>query len=516
MKVNTTQNIQITVSLKSDPTITEQIVFPIQVLSDVHSVQILGGNRQQQFSQSFNLEGKVDDPNLSPNEKISLKETNYGINIKWQCINMIIGDDCRDSQNNLIISDVTQNLQITIQQKTLQPFQQYQFILSGTKDGITVFDQIIISIIDNDFPSVQSNISINNSQNRINLNQEIFIQFYSEEVTNVDNLIITGVIFYQNQQKNIITLGYNQFIFQVWELFFDFLDQKQNEFELKFSIRNINYIVPTLISYTLYANIPPQQCIFDQTTDYKVRNLQDKITLQINECNDANQPLSYSFYFYKNQEQYDNEILNAQQHINRNLLSDFSLKNNIETVLPFGVSLIMGVIQDSKGGIRNITQQITVSQYDQDSSSYYKFINSWFVQTKQKQQNENKVIQYNMIIQDIINHKNILQLDSNTQFIQLYINILNEIQYQQTFFINQMTLLNIFYRHNQHQIKYLINFSIKWHLHQDLIEFSNLLNLFNKQQSINKYLLRKQQFLTQHNILIIFNRLKFLYYKHNQ
>ncbi|EGR34912.1 REJ domain protein [Ichthyophthirius multifiliis] len=283
MKVNTTYNIQITVSLKSNPTITEQIVFPIQVLSDVHSVQILGGNRQQQFSQSFNLEGKVDDPNLSPNEKISLKETNYGINLKWQCINLIIGDDCRDSQNNLIISNVTQNLQITIQQKMLEPFQQYQFILSGTKDGITIFDQIIISIIDYEVPFVQSNISINNSQNRINLNQEIFIQFDFEQVINIDNLIITGFIFYQNYKKNIIILGQNQFILQVWELFFDFLDEKQNQFELKFSIRNINYVVPTLISYTLYANIPPQQCIFDQTTDYKVRNLQDKITLQIND-----------------------------------------------------------------------------------------------------------------------------------------------------------------------------------------------------------------------------------------
>ncbi|EGR32451.1 Bowman-Birk serine protease inhibitor family protein, putative [Ichthyophthirius multifiliis] len=443
MKVNTTYNIQITASLKSDPTITQQILYPIYVLSDSPLVQLLGGNRQQQYSQSFNLEGKVDDPNLSSSEKILLKETNYGIDLNWQCISLSTGDKCRDSLNNLIVSESTQNIQITIQKKILQAYQQYQFKLSGTKNGTTVFDQIIILIVDYDVPSVYPTISINNSQNRINLNQEILTQFDYQGIKNADNLIITGVISYQYYQKNIISISHNQFRFQVWELLFDFLRENQNQFELKFSIRNIDLVVSTLISYTLNANVPPQDCTFYQNSGFKVKNLQDKQILQINGCIDFDQPLSYSFYFYKNQDDYNNEIQNAQ-YINRHLLSDFSPKNNIETVLPFGVSLIMGIIQDSKGGIRNITQYITVSQYDQESSSYYTFINNWFAQTKQNYLNENKVINYNMIIQDIINHSIILQLQENTQFIQIYINLLNEIQYLQTYFYQQTNPFNYF------------------------------------------------------------------------
>ncbi|EGR34534.1 protein kinase domain protein, partial [Ichthyophthirius multifiliis] len=330
-----------------------------------------------------------------------LKSTNYGITINWQCINLSTGNDCKDSSNNLIVSPITQNLQISIQKNVLQPYQQYQFKTSGTKDSVTSFDQIAILMVDYFIPPVNPSISINNSQNTINLNQEIFIQFDFQEDTNVDDLIITGAILYQNQQVSIISINYIQFRFKVWEYFFDF--QNQNQFELKFSVRNSNFIIATLISYSLNANIPPQDCIFDQTTGFKVRNMQDKQILQINGCIDNDLPLTYSFYFYKNQDDYNNELLNAQ-YVNRQLLSDFSPNNKIETVLPFGVSLIMAVIQDSKRGIRNITQQITVSQYTQDSSSYYTFINNWFTQTQQDNLNQNKIINYNMIIYDIINH----------------------------------------------------------------------------------------------------------------
>ncbi|EGR30524.1 protein kinase domain protein, partial [Ichthyophthirius multifiliis] len=190
---------------------------------------------------------------------------------------------------------------------------------------------------------------------------------------NVDESIITGVILYQNQQVSILSSTQSQFRFKVWEYFFDF--QNQNQFELIFSVRNPNYIIPTLISYSLNANIPPQDCTFDQTTGFEVKNMQDKQIRSINECIDTDQPLSYSFYFYKDQDDYNNELLNVQ-FIKRHLLSDFSPNSSIQTVLPFGASLIMGIIQDSKGGIRNITQQITVSQYSQDSSSYYEFINN--------------------------------------------------------------------------------------------------------------------------------------------
>ncbi|EGR29055.1 protein kinase domain protein, partial [Ichthyophthirius multifiliis] len=322
-------------------------------------------------------------------------------NIKWQCIDLSTGNDCKDSSNNLIVSAITQNLQINIQKNILQAYQQYQFTLSGTKDGVTEIHQIIVQMVDYAVAPVKSTVSINNTQNTINLNQQIFIKFDFEEDVNVDDLIITGVILYKNQQVSIMQINYSQLRFKIWEFFFDF--QNQNQFELKFSVRNRNYIIPTLISYFLYANIPPKDCIFDQSVNFEVRNLQDKLTLSINECIDNDLPLTYSFYFYKNQEDYNNELLNAQI-INRHLLADFSPNNNIETVLPFGVSLIMGVIQDSKGGIRNITQQITVSQYSQDSSSYYMFINNWLTQTQNNNLNENKIIYFNMITNDLINH----------------------------------------------------------------------------------------------------------------
>ncbi|EGR31623.1 protein kinase domain protein, partial [Ichthyophthirius multifiliis] len=483
MKANTTYNIQIIVSLKSDLKITQQILFPVQVLSSPPLVQILGGNRQQLFSQSFDIQAIVDDPNLSPTEKDILKATNYGINISWQCINISAGDDCKDSSNNLIVSPITQNLQISIQKNVLQPYQQYQFKISGTKDGLTEFDQITILMVDYSIPPVNPTISINNIQNTINLNQEIFTQFDCQEDTNVDDLIITGVIIYQNQQVNIISINYNQFRFKIWEYFFDF--QNQNQFELKFSVRNPNFITPTLISYSLNANIPPQDCIFDKTTGFEVRNMQDKQLFAINECIDTDQPLTYSFYFYKNQDDYNNELLNAQ-YVNRQLISDFSLNNKIETVLPFGASLFMAVIQDSKGGIRNITQQIIVSQYSQDSSSYYTFINNWFTQTQQNILNKNKIIQYNMIIYDIINHASVLSLQTE-QFIQLYIDILNEIMNLQNYFQQQTDSFDYFV-----QTQITLNLIFSNFLNQMLtqIGFDKIEQFINNIAQIINYLLR--------------------------
>ncbi|EGR30311.1 leishmanolysin family protein, putative, partial [Ichthyophthirius multifiliis] len=243
MKVSTTYNIQIIASLKSDTKITQQILFPVQVLSNPPLVQILGGNRQQLFSQNFDIQAIVDDPNLSPSEKDLLKSTNYGINIKWQCINLNTGNDCKDAQNNLIVSPIKQNLQISIQKNILKAYQQYQFKLSGTKDGVTASDQITILMVDYSVPPVNPTISINNTQNTINLNQEIFIQFDCQEDTNVDDLIITGVILYQKKQVSIISIiTFNQ-------------DLKFGNYSLTFKIKiNLNQNFQQEIRILQYQN----------------------------------------------------------------------------------------------------------------------------------------------------------------------------------------------------------------------------------------------------------------------
>ena len=85
----------------------------------------------------------------------------------------------------------------------------------------------------------------------------------------------------------------------MWDYFNDFLGENQNGFSARFSVQDPMFIMPAFFTYDLNANIPPQQCLFENIIT-NGEALKTKYQLIVSNCIDSDTPLKYTFYYYKN------------------------------------------------------------------------------------------------------------------------------------------------------------------------------------------------------------------------
>ncbi|EGR34389.1 hypothetical protein IMG5_013570 [Ichthyophthirius multifiliis] len=246
-------------------------------VSDVNNSQIF-----QEIIHSFQVKKsqqivKIQD--LSPSEKEVQKNNNYGIKTKWKCITAKSQSDCRDYKNDLIVDpNMEQNiLQIKVQEKSLEAYNLYYFILEGEKDGIVVQDISSFIILEQNIPPLNSITSINDFSQRINLNQQIFVQLNYEGKNNLDNLFFSGAVLYQNDVKNTIKFFHNQVRFQTWNYFNDFLNEEENSYQIRFAVFDPQYIMPSLIIF-LQSQFAAFKLPF-KIQQLIIRNFQFKIKL---------------------------------------------------------------------------------------------------------------------------------------------------------------------------------------------------------------------------------------------
>ncbi|EGR30395.1 hypothetical protein IMG5_133130, partial [Ichthyophthirius multifiliis] len=370
-------DIKITVSDVNNSQIFQEIIHSFQVKKSQQIVKIQGLSNIQSFSNSFYVNAFIDNLDLSPSEKEVQKNNNYGIKTKWKCITAKSQSDCRDYKNDLIVDpNMEQNiLQIKVQEKSLEAYNLYYFILEGEKDGIVVQDISSFIILEQNIPPLNSITSINDFSQRINLNQQIFVQLNYEGKNNLDNLFFSGAVLYQNDVKNTIKFFHNQVRFQTWNYFNDFLNEEENSYQIRFAVFDPQYIMPSLIIFSLKANLPPLNCLFKNFNNQQqeIFSLKQNYVFQINNCQDQDQPLYYNFFYYKSQEDFQYEILNPQ-FTKRYALNVKSTISRISTILPFGAKVIIGCVFDNLGAVRNMTQNVEIKNSYENVQQYVQLV----------------------------------------------------------------------------------------------------------------------------------------------
>ncbi|EGR32732.1 hypothetical protein IMG5_072230 [Ichthyophthirius multifiliis] len=428
-------DIKITVSDVNNSQIFQEIIHSFQVKKSQQIVKIQGLSNIQSFSNSFYVNAFIDNLDLSPSEKEVQKNNNYGIKTKWKCITAKSQSDCRDYKNDLIVDpNMEQNiLQIKVQEKSLEAYNLYYFILEGEKDGIVVQDISSFIILEQNIPPLNSITSINDFSQRINLNQQIFVQLNYEGKNNLDNLFFSGAVLYQNDVKNTIKFFHNQVRFQTWNYFNDFLNEEENSYQIRFAVFDPQYIMPSLIIFSLKANLPPLNCLFKNFNNQQqeIFSLKQNYVFQINNCQDQDQPLYYNFFYYKSQEDFQYEILNPQ-FTKRYALNVKSTISRISTILPFGAKVIIGCVFDNLGAVRNMTQNVEIKNSYENVQQYVQLVQETYkiiIQIPFKQQ---IVIQLCILVQDIVS--NILineELKQDQNLIKIVKNIYEDLLFQQ-------------------------------------------------------------------------------------
>ena len=81
---------------------------------------------------------------------------------------------------------------------------------------------------------------------------------------NTDILSFSGTITYNDETVGIITFDYVSLRFRLWNIYSTF-DKTILPLEIRFSVYNPNYFMPSIAILYFTLNFPPNNCVFSYT-----------------------------------------------------------------------------------------------------------------------------------------------------------------------------------------------------------------------------------------------------------
>ncbi|EAS06210.2 REJ domain protein (macronuclear) [Tetrahymena thermophila SB210] len=360
---NTAFDLQVSAVLDSNKTISQQTNINITPQLSKLLVQITSGQGGQNglfnYKKDLNLTGtardlEIQDPNIP-----------QGINLSWQCQSLIQQQngerECLDYNNNTVT--LAQNsLSTVVPAYTFIPYQTLQFSLVGSKDTRTSFSNITAIIAEIDIPPLFVQFRDISQLQQVNLNDDIFVTLqYGSDISS-DDIQYAGAVLYNNAEVGIIKFDFYEVKFRIWD-YFNSVTPDNPVVQVRFTAYNPSFYMPSMTTKKFNINLPPANCVFT-VSPTSGKALETIFNIQMSGCTSSDNSLTYQFFYYQNNSDFQQEIL-VPNNILRRQIQDQSLESQLNTVLPSGNLTIMGQVMNSKLSIFNSTLEIKVTPFDQ-------------------------------------------------------------------------------------------------------------------------------------------------------
>ncbi|EAR81764.3 REJ domain protein, partial (macronuclear) [Tetrahymena thermophila SB210] len=415
-------DLNVNASLVSDSSITNlksQTITPN--ISNLF-IQIVGGQKGVfGFKQPLNLTGLARDFELEdPNQ-------DQQINLKWDCVSLTSNQNdnkCYDYNNHPII--LQQNVpSISIPGSTFSPYQSLLFTFTGTKDSRQQSQSTMVILSETDIPILIANFKDLSQLIQVNINQDIDATLIYGSNVSSDLLSYAGAILYNNMVVGAIKFDYYKVRFRIWDYFVNVLPSNPIV-QVRFSAYNPYYIMPSLSITNFNINLPPKNCVLSVNTP-SGQALQTIFQIKMSGCTSANSPISYQFFYYLSDTDYQQEQI-SPNYILRRQIMDQSLQNEFYTVLPSGNLILMGQAIDNFLAVYNTTVQVNIQPFAQNEIQINSIIDQ-ALQINSDQTISQIILNLCVIGEEISKNYPVYNLESvktkKSQLIQLIINQVN-------------------------------------------------------------------------------------------
>ncbi|KAL4473375.1 hypothetical protein ABPG72_015618 [Tetrahymena utriculariae] len=478
MKANNTYIIQASFTDASDSSITLTDSANLYITPSPLITKIVGGNRYASYQKAMIINSFLQDF-----EDYNSQEPNLGISISWSCQNLGVSKDCLNSKGQPLALQNDQK-SLNISEYTFLPYQALSFNLKGTKiksNGNSIVtrqdsDQIVAFITELDIPVLTvlltDDLIIDPT---INPNQLIHSLMVYDPTVNTDVLYYSGAIIYNDNVVGVIKFDFSFTRFQIWDYFNGFSSSNPS-IQVRFSVYNPQYVLPSLCTINFVLNFPPSNCqlVANISTGY---SLIDNFSFNLNNCQDENSPITYQFFYYTQSAQYNFELNNSQQ-IQRQQLTDKVLSNSVTTFLPGGQVIILAQAIDSKGAVSNSTITINVNYQSYSPNEFLELIKK-FIQKSNTQLPEQRILNLNILSQDILNREKSFQ-SINIELSNVKLQIILQLQLIST----QLVATSYFYQLADQTVSMLLKSNINLQpsdqMNQIQLIYSNLLSIQKK------------------------------------
>ncbi|EWS73492.1 REJ domain protein (macronuclear) [Tetrahymena thermophila SB210] len=372
---NQTFSFNLQLSLISDSQIQNTQTVSVDVLITQLFVMLQGGRNQIiSYQKLYSLNSIYRD------YEIQDSNADQKINFNWICENLLTPDKkCYDYNNKLITFEQGKS-SISIPKKTFKPYTIIQFTLQISKDLRNSTEYAICYFSEFDIPPLLVKTPIYQMNQQFNLNEDLFFTLVYDSSVSTNILSYAGAILYNNTVVAAIKFDYYQVKFRIWNYFQD-IDPTLNSIQIRFSVYNPSYVMPSISTIDLLINIPPKNCVLTIDPQYGIA-LQTKFLIQFTNCQDTDLPLTYQYFYYNSVDDYNQEIV-SPWNIVRRQLSDQVVSQQFQTILPQGNLLVLSQVMDSRLGVSNSTLSINVYSQNLTDSNYHQQVNQLIQQNLQ-------------------------------------------------------------------------------------------------------------------------------------
>ncbi|EAS00646.2 REJ domain protein (macronuclear) [Tetrahymena thermophila SB210] len=331
-------------------------------------IQIIGGQKGVfGFKQPLNLTGQARDFELEdPNQ-------DQQINLKWDCVSLTSNQNdnqCYDYNNHPVV--LQQNVSsISIPGSTFSPYQSLLFTFTGTKDSRQKLQSTMIILSETDIPILIVKFKDISQLIQVNINQDIDATLIYGSNVSSDLLSYAGAVLYNNTVVGAIKFDYYKVRFRIWDYFVNILPQNAIV-QVRFSAYNPYFIMPSLSITNFNINLPPNNCVLS-VNSLSGQALQTIFQIKMSGCTSANAPISYQFFYYLNDTDYQQEQI-SPNYILRRQIMDQSLQNELSTILPSGNLTLMAQAIDNFLAVYNTTLQVNIQPFAQTENQINKII----------------------------------------------------------------------------------------------------------------------------------------------
>ncbi|KAL4496582.1 hypothetical protein ABPG72_015943 [Tetrahymena utriculariae] len=428
---STTLDIQAQAALHSNSSVIS--TYNLQITPELPPlfIQIFGAQDQRLVDYKANrtLVG------LYRDYEVQNPSSDQGIQLGWICQNVISinGDNkCYDYLKK-VFTPPQNSPNVTILERTFDPYQCINFTLQGTKDSRTNSQSTLFIFSEVDVPPLYVVFDDPTQIYQVNINDDIQaeLQYDSNAPSNI--LTYAGAVLYNNLVVGVIKFDYFKVKLRIWD-YFSNLDVTNPIVQIRFSVYNPQSIMPSLAIINFNINIPPQKCVFSVTPTNGV-SLQTNFTITFTGCTTKHNPLLYQFFYYNQLSDQQSEI-QSPQNILRRQIQDLSTSFSITTILPSGDITLIGQAMDTYLAVFNSTTQVSVLPYEYDEQTLLNLIE----QAIQKNNDNNvkkSIVNLCVVAEEISKNKT---LYSQPSINQAKINLINSILNLTNFLPNQSFL----------------------------------------------------------------------------
>ncbi|EAR97969.2 REJ domain protein (macronuclear) [Tetrahymena thermophila SB210] len=428
---NQTFNFMFQLSLTSDNSIKTIQNVSVDILITKLFVMLQGGSDQiASYQRPFNLNS------TSRDYEVQSPTADQSITFNWICQSLGSSDqNCYDYNKQKIILQQGQS-SISIPASTFPPYTVVQLSVQVSKDTRKSSDIAFCYFSELDLPPLLVLTPIQQTDQKFNLNEDLeFSLIYSSQVSS-DILSYAGALLYKNNVVGAIKFDYYKVRFRIWN-YFKQIDPTQSTIQVRFSVYNPSYVMPSVSTITIQINIPPQNCILKVNPQQGIA-LETNFSIEFSNCSDEDTPLKYQFFYYNTIDDLNSEI-DQPWNIVRRQLNDQSMSNILQTILPQGNLIIMSQVIDSRLGVTNSTLSIQVYSQNLTDSNYYQMANK-LIQQNQNSQTSNQIANLCIIGEDVSKNS---QYDNSQIISNLKTNLVANLQ-QQSQTLPQSSLISTY------------------------------------------------------------------------